>query len=224
MTHIENVDNAFQPEVFDAIDRELVDALRPRGGLRRSRSERRRLHAGSGAAGQTTAKVRLHDAYRDPKLTDCGVELSRRAAAALRRRYAKPALVMSSTLQRARARQLKTSTPTPLLKRRRSWPAAPLESGNPARQRAARLEGASLVPAGVARNSSDWGQFLLFFGGDGRAARYNSVGVRGRPAPGKQARWRRRRGCLYSGPRRLPPGGLWIGREAGEQRGAAGGL
>ena len=25
MTHIENVDNAFQPEVFDAIDRELVD-------------------------------------------------------------------------------------------------------------------------------------------------------------------------------------------------------
>ena len=103
MTHIENVDNAFQPEVFDAIDRELINTPFERA-------------VGYGAAeikgddctlvlerpDQTTAKVRLHDAYRDPKLTDCGVELSRRAGVALRRRYAKPALVMSSTLQRAR--------------------------------------------------------------------------------------------------------------------------
>ena len=106
MTHIENVDQAFQPHIFDAIDRELVDTPFDRA-------------VGYGAAevkgddctlvlewpDQTTAKVRLHDAYRDPKLTDCGVELSKRAGVALRRRYAKPALVMSSTLMTYGLRQ-----------------------------------------------------------------------------------------------------------------------
>ena len=165
MTHIENVDNAFQPEVFDAIDRELQNTPFDRA-------------VGYGAAevkgddctlvlerpDQTTAKVRLHDAYRDPKLTDCGVELSRRAGVALRRRYAKPALVMSSTLQRARETAQNVYPDAvveeaPFLAERA--PSNPdIQLDNEPRV----LEGASLVPAGVARNSSDWGQFLLFFG------------------------------------------------------------
>ena len=165
MTHIENVDNAFQPEVFDAIDRELQNTPFDRA-------------VGYGAAevkgddctlvlerpDQTTAKVRLHDAYRDPKLTDCGVELSKRAGVALRRRYAKPALVMSSTLQRARetAQNVYPDAAVeeaPFLAERA--PSNPdIQLDNEPRV----LEGASLVPDGVARNASDWGQFLLFFG------------------------------------------------------------
>ena len=154
MTHIENVDNAFQPEVFDAIDRELENTPFDRA-------------VGYGAAevkgddctlvlerpDQTTAKVRLHDAYRDPKLTDCGVELSRRAGVALRRRYAKPALVMSSTLQRARETAQNVYPDAvveeaPFLAERA--PSNPdIQLDNEPRV----LEGASLVPDGVARNA-----------------------------------------------------------------------
>ena len=74
------VDKAFQPETFDAIDHELINtpfdravgysAAEQRGGDCELVLER---------PDQTTARVRLHDAYRDPKLTDCGVEMSKRA-------------------------------------------------------------------------------------------------------------------------------------------------
>ena len=92
------------------------------------------------------------------------MELSKRAGVALRRRYAKPALVMSSTLQRARetAQNVYPDAVVEeapfLAERAPSHPEIQLD--NEPRV----LEGASLVPAGVARNSSDWGQFLLFLG------------------------------------------------------------
>ena len=165
MTHIENVDQAFQPHIFDAIDRELVDTPFDRA-------------VGYGAAeikgddctlvlerpDQTTAKVRLHDAYRDPKLTDCGVELSQRAGVALRRRYAKPALVMSSTLQRARETAQHVYPDAEVLEAPFLAERAPSNPEIQLDNEPRALDGASLVPDGVARNSSDWGQFLLFLG------------------------------------------------------------
>ena len=221
MTHIENVDQAFQPHIFDAIDRELVDTPFDRA-------------VGYGAAeikgddctlvlerpDQTTAKVRLHDAYRDPKLTDCGVELSQRAGVALRRRYAKPALVMSSTLQRARETAQHVYPDAEVIEAPFLAERAPSNPDIQLDNEPRALDGASLVPDGVARNSSDWGQFLLFLGETVAPRRVGLIN-RGRPAARSQARWRRRGRRLRRGPRRLPPGGLWFGREAGEQRGAA---
>jgi len=159
------VDNAFQPETFDAIDRELMNTPFDRA-VGYSAAEKRGADCDLvlERPDQTTARVRLHDAYRDPKLTDCGVEMSKRAGVALRRRYASPALVLSSTLQRARETAQNAYPEADvfeapfLTERAPSQPEIQLDNEPRA------WDGASLVPEHVARNASDWAQFLAFFG------------------------------------------------------------
>ena len=185
MTHIENVDQAFQPHIFDAVDRELVDTPFDRA-------------VGYGAADikgddctlvlerpdQTTAKVRLHDAYRDPKLTDCGVELSKRAGVALAavcKAGVGDVLNIATSPRDGAAR---------LPRRRGARGAVPgraraLESGHPARQRAARAGRRVVSADGVARNRATGVNFCCFGGRRSRPALQQHASEVGPPLENK---------------------------------------
>ena len=203
MTHIENVDQAFQPHIFDAVDRELVDTPFDRAvGCERGGNQGDDCTLVLERPDQTTAKVRLHDAYRDPKLTDCGVELSTGLASLCDGVYSKPAGDVLNIYNEPERRR-STSTPTLLLKRRRSCRRA-FESGDQLDNEPRALDGASLVPDGVARNSSDWGQFLLFLGDGPARARSQH---RGRPRPLRSQVDGDGAAVVFVAGTRLPPGG-----------------
>ena len=94
----------------------------------------------------------------------CIRDRSQRAGVALRRRYSKPALVLSSTLQRARETAQHVYPDAEVLEAPFLAERAPSNPEIQLDNEPRALDGASLVPDGVARNSSDWGQFLLFLG------------------------------------------------------------
>ena len=158
---------------------------------------------------QTTAKVRLHDAYRDPKLTDCGAELSkagwRRVTTAVFKAGVGDVLNIATSPRDGAAR----------LPRRRG-----ARGAVPGRARAQIPKSSSTTSRArwTARLScrrrraqfKRLGSIFVVFGR--RSLPLNSLGLikRGRPAARSQGRWRRRGRRLRRGPRRLPPGGLWF--------------
>ena len=172
MTHIENVDQAFQPHIFDAIDRELVDTPFDRAVATARRKSRRRLHAGLGAAGPDDGESAAPRRLPGPEahgLRRRAVGRGRRVAAAVFKAGVGDVLNIATSPRDGAAR---------LPRRRGARGAVPgraraLESGDPARQRAAR---AGRRVASARRRRAQFkrlGSIFVVFGGDGRAARRN---------------------------------------------------
>ena len=112
--------------------------------------------------------ARLHDAYRDPALTDCAVSTSAAAGAALSREVGDVDLVLASALRRAR------ETAAAAFPGRDVYE-APFVVERPMRAPMLQLDNepreprpggvATLAPEGLPRNLTDWTRFLGFVGG-----------------------------------------------------------
>ena len=163
--------------VYDAIDGELAaSAAAAAAGLRADRARglaARRdktdcaLPLLDGASPRPEA-ARLHDAYRDPALTDCAVATSALAGAALRARVGAVDAVLSSALRRARETAEAAFPGVEVYEApfvvEKPHSSHSLQLDNEPRPLDAVRRRASLVPDGALRNASSWPGFLSFVG------------------------------------------------------------